>query len=56
MTYTVTAINSQNRVVAAKEIDERSARKTAKAWRKDTGLRSVQIISRDEYGRGRIET
>jgi hypothetical protein len=53
MTYTVTAINHENRVVTAKEIDERSGRKTAKIWRK--GLRSVQVISRDEYGRGRIE-
>ncbi len=55
MTYTVAAINSDNRVVCAKAAHEREARKTARTWRKDTTLRSVQIISRDEYGRGRIE-
>lgn len=73
MTYTVTAINPQNRVVCATgreenpqsvgmlvgniqgKLDERSARRIAKVWRKDSTLRDVKIISRDEYGRGRIE-
>ena len=54
MTYTVTAVDSNNRVVSAKA-DERGAHKLAKVWRKDASLRNVQIISRDEYGRGRIE-
>ena len=53
-TYMVTAVNSENRVVTAKAIDESSALKTAKTWWKDVGLRSVQIISRDEYGRGHV--
>ena len=65
MTYTVTAVDSNNRVVCSTDthkenvqipLDERSARKIAKAWRKDPGLRDVHVISRDEYGRGRIES
>lgn len=61
--YTVTAIDSQNRVVFSTDthtgdvqvpLDKRSARKLAKAWKKDPCLQNVQVISRDEYG-GRIE-
>ena len=64
MTYTVTATDSQNRGVCSAythkgnvqvPLDERSARKLAKEWRKDLCLRDVRIISRDEHGRGRIE-
>jgi hypothetical protein len=73
MTYTVTAINSQNRVVCATgrhenpkalgclvgnvqgQLDERSARKIAREWQTNPLLRDVKIISRDEYGRGKIE-
>ena len=54
MTYTVTALNMQNRVVCAPEPTERKARTTAKTWRKDAALRNVQIVSRDEYGRGHV--
>jgi hypothetical protein len=73
MTYTVTAINSENRVVCETgrrdnpkslgmvvgnvqgQLDERSARRVARTWRKDPSLRDVKVISRDEYGRGKIE-
>ena len=73
MTYTVTAINSENRVVCETgkpenpkslgmivgnvqgQLDERTARRIARQWRKDPFLRDVKVISRDEYGRGRIE-
>ena len=54
MTYTVTAVNCDSRVVCATESHERGARKIAKAWRKNPLLRDVKIISRDEYGRGQI--
>ena len=37
------------------KLDEASARKIAKAWRSNPDLHDVRVISRDEYGRGRIE-
>jgi hypothetical protein len=64
MTYTVTAIDSRNRVCVSTAthksnvqvpLDVHSARSLARKWRKDPSLRDVRIISRDEYGRGHVE-
>ena len=54
-TYSVTAVDSQNRGKVQASPDQHSARKLARLWRTNPALRNVQIVSRDEYGRGKIE-